>query len=499
MKTILNILLCFLLLLAGTSCHDVLDKEPLGELSTENFYDYQSYYLEALTAIYNQVHQGYVNGAHRPGVRGDCQSDDVVLGTTTPNANIISHYNYTYSAENNNQGPWNGLYTIVTLSNTFLEKVSDGQDNRSEVARGEAYFLRGWAYLMLYMWYGNPIVYTTNPVVVSEYNMSRATSEEVWARILEDFNEAQQRLPLRWDATNLGRATRGAALAHLAKAYLYMEDFPKAAETAAAVISLGVYELETDYARNFTLEGENNIESVFEIQYGVNLGPFGWQGTQHNLLQMYAPRAMANKIGYSGNVQGGYLPSQDLFNAYENNDRRVKANFILPGDTISFDGQSVVAPANINMFRNQNWSATGIANRKHLAPPSSFINGNAWNSVLNWKLMRFAEVLLMHAEAACNTGELATALNSLNRVRTRAGLTALTPQDVDQATLTGLIRLEYRRELAFEGHRFFNLMRWKVYPQAMISRGFVIGKHELYPIASTELVVNPTLEQNPNW
>lgn len=497
MKTLKNFVRIIFAVLFLSACEDVLDKEPLGQPAVENYYDTEATYLEALTAIYDQVHSGYIAGTHRPGNKGDAMSDDVNIGPTR-NATIISGYNYAFDAATNNAGPWGGLYDLISLANIFLERLSDEQDDRSAVARGEAYFLRGWAYHNLAKWYGSSILFTTTPAEAEEFYKPRASSADTWGQAIADLQEAEKRLPPTWDSENLGRATKGSALSYIAKSYLYLEDWDNVVSYTQTVMDLGVYTLAQDYGSNFTHAGENNAESIWEVQYGVSFGPFGWQGEQHNLLQHYGPKGLARKIGFSPNLQGGYEPTVDLFASYDSSDLRIKANFILPGDTLEFDERSLVTPANVDTFKIE-WSSTGIANRKWLAPPSTFTNGNAWQSTLNWKLMRYAELLLMHAEASNALGNTAEALSSLNQIRERAGIAPINEVEINQTSLTDSIRLEYRRELAFEAHRFFDLVRWGTIPQVMLNRGFVVGKHELQPIPQGEIDLNPELEQNPNW
>lgn len=497
MRILKNIVLTLSLGILLPSCESILEKEPLGQPAVDNYYNTEATYLEALTAIYDQVHSGYIGGGHRPGNKGDAMSDDVKLGPTR-NATVISAYNYAFDAATNNTGPWNGLYNLISLANIFLERVSDTQDKRSTVARGEAYFLRGWAYHTLAQWYGSAILFTTNPTTPKGFYQPRANREETWGQVIADLQEAAKRLPRQWDAKNLGRATQGAAFAYIARSYLYLKQYEKVVEYTQKVRDLGVYTLVPDYGSNFTHAGENNAESIWEVQYGASFGPFGWEGEQHNLLQHYGPKGLASKIGFSANLQGGYEPTEELFKSYERADKRIKANFILPGDTLTFDGQTLITPANVTTFKTQ-WSSTGIANRKWLAPPSTFINGNAWNSTLNWKLMRYAELVLMNAEAANEVGNTVQALASLNEIRKRAGVPLINSGTVNQTSLRDAIRLEYRRELAFEAHRFFDLARWGAIPSAMISRGFVVGKHELQPLPQNEIDLNPALVQNPNW
>ena len=485
-----SLLLSSLILVA---CESILDKEPLGLPDATTYYDSKATYMEALTGVYDQLHAGYVDN-HRPGIVGDAMSDDVKLGPTR-NAQVIAHYNYAFDAQQQVSNTWEGLYQMIALANVFLEKVSDNQDDLSRRARGEAYFLRGYAYHELARWFGRGQIFTTNPTNSAGFITDRSSSQATWGQAMADLRAAEQRLPATYTAVDLGRVTKGAALGYMAKTKLYQQQWDSVTYYIDKLNALNVYKLAPDYGINFQIAGENNEESVLEVQSGFTTQQFGRTGEQNNFLQHYGPRGLSGKIGFSNNLQGGYEPTLELFNLFAKNDKRIKACFVLPGDKLTFDGQSITAPASLSAFQAE-WSSTGIANIKWVTAPSTFVNANAWNTTLNWKLMRYAEVLLMQAEAANELGANEKAVEALNKVRVRAGLNALTTVP---AALRDSIRTEYRRELEFEGHRFFNLVRWKTIPQAMIKRGFVIGKHELYPIPQAQRDRNPMLSQNPGW
>ncbi len=306
-----------LVLLSSTSCEDLLDKEPLGTPDVTNYYDTQATYLEALSAVYDQF--SAFNNEHRPSIVGDVMSDDLQIGPTRNN-NVIAHYNYAFDASRSNTPAWDFLYNIIALSNTFLEKVSDDQDNLSRRARGEAYFLRGFAYYTLAQWYGRAIIFTTNPTTTEGFFKARASKEDTWNQAMSDLPAAAERLPARYDANNVGRATKGAALAYMAKAQLYQQKWDQAVYYAEQAMGLGVYDLALDYSENFNFEGENNRESVLEVQFGpTTLVRSLIGGEAHHQLQNFGPKGLAGKIGFTSNVQGGYEPTQDLFKQYAPN------------------------------------------------------------------------------------------------------------------------------------------------------------------------------------
>lgn len=495
------LLISFIFSLVG--CEDMLEKNPLGQPGSSTFYKTQSNYLEGLTAAYAYVHHGYTNGAHRPGNRGDNMSDDVIWGPKANNNNIKSLHYFTYSVAQAGTGPWWGQYEAISLANIIIDEITDDQDERSESARGEAFFLRGWEYANLAIWYGKAVIFTKNASTFEEYQREAVPFEKVFEQALADYAEAEKRLPVKWSnpSANAGRVTKGTALAYMAQAYLYLKDWAKAAEYAKKVIDLGAYSLVPNYGSMFTLAGENGTESIFEAQYGINPAQSGWQGNQNNLQQFYISGGVMDggKAGYSGSSpQGGYQPSPDLLSKYELKDKRRKAIFIFPGDTVMIDNYRIITPTDLAKFKST-WSETGASSKKWLCPPSGCAMKDPMKSTQNWIHMRYAEVLLMYAEALTEQGKIAEAIVPLNQVRQRAGLDAIKASDVNQSTLRDAVRLEYRREFALEGKRAFLVCRWGQIPQIMIDRGFVIGKHEHHPIPEGEIDSNKKLTQVEGW
>jgi hypothetical protein len=314
----------------------------------------------------------------------------------------------------------------------------------------------------------------------------------VYDTIVDDLTKAIVSLPEKnqYDATELGRATKGAARALLAKVYLFRNDFENAERLALEVINSGIYGLEEVFTDANGVNGEHGIESVFEI------GAVGLENVSGNQY--------ANVQGVRGTPNRGWgfnRPTPDLRSSFEEGDPRMKGTIIDLGDVI--DGVEIIGDAStpdVITDAQGNVIERETYNRKVWTPgtnvPSQFGH--------NRRILRYADVLLMAAEALNENNKPAEALVYLNQVRERAreGNENILP-DIDvtnQAELRGLIQRERRNELALEGHRFWDLVRWGLAEQELGPLGFQAGKHELFPVPQNEIDLSQgTMSQNPNW
>jgi hypothetical protein len=376
-----------------------------------------------------------------------------------------------------------------------IEYVSEIEMDQALRARyvGEAKFMRALFYFDLVKAYGGvPLVTSTAP----DFTQVRATADEIWTLIEQDLTEAIEALPLKteYPADEAGRATKGAAQALLGKAHLYQNEFVDAALLFDAVITSGLYDLEPDFDNANSVAAEFGVESVFEI------------GAVDGLLE-----GIENGTNFYANVQGvrgtpnrgwGFnRPSLELQAAFEANDPRLESTVIYLGEvldsvTISGDGPTP------DETRNENGDLIEIEcyNQKVWTPGQVVAPTQGHNR----RLIRFADVLLMAAEAHNENGNSTTALTYLNRVRMRAreGNAAILPDVTvtDKALLKASILQERRVELALEGHRFWDLVRTGNAPAVLGPLGFIAGKHELFPIPQSEIdLTQQRLDQNPNW
>lgn len=391
------------LLVAGC---DFLEKSPKGELTSDNFFQSQDDAVQATNATYNMLREWQVHVFPWLGVT-DIASDDATKGSTPADASFLLELdNKTFGPSNIAfEETWSGYFTGIYRANVALQNIPsiDNMDaGLQERLIGENKFLRAYFYFFLARAYGGvPLI--TEPLSPDEFEQPRASREEIYTLIEEDLNDAIDALPPRsaYGENEMGRATTGAAEGLLAKVHLFQEEYGEALTHAENVISSNEYDLLDDYWTIFRESGEFSSESVFEV--GAVALETGTEGSSQ-YAQVQGVRGSAN------NGWGFNQPSADLEEAYEPGDPRHQATILHPWETLP-DGSGVIAEVNPNM-RNQQY------NEK--AQPSVDAPGGSGNNTVNIRRLRYADVLLIAAEAAFREGNEADARDYLNDVRERA-------------------------------------------------------------------------------
>jgi hypothetical protein len=306
----------------------------------------------------------------------------------------------------------------------------------------------------------------------------RNSLDEIYQQIIEDCDRAAGFLPLQYTGSDVGRATKGAALGLAAKTRLYQKNWEGTLSYIDQIKALGIYALVPDYLDNFRKETQNNSESVFEIQHS-NLE----LGVGNNLNQWWSSKKIPDGYGFAE-------VTADLLNTFEAGDPR--RPFSIARNNEDYFGY-VYKPS---------YSSTGFGIKKYLQTEAEVSQKS--DGDINYTVIRYAEVLLWEAEANAELGRIPQAEQALEEVRARARAQATDPSTalpqlsgLDQQTLIDTIRHERRVELCFEMHRFFDLVRWGI-AETLIP-DFVKNKHEYFPIPQTELDLNPMLTQNPGY
>lgn len=495
------------LLVASSCSDDFLERPPLVDNVIENFYKTGNDAILAVNAAYVPMQWEFHKTYFNEWMLGDVVSDDALKG-----GNGISDMTDLFQLENFSATASNQLllefyraqYQGIYRSNLAITKIPDIPIDDSVMNLGmknrliaEAKFLRAFYYFRLVRVFGGvpKVIKILSP---SEYKMTQSPRDTIYNIIYDDLSSAIPNLWLKsqYPPEDLGRVTKGAAQALLMKAYLYNQRWSEAKALGDSIINSGEYSLETDYFRNFTLEGENGPESVFEIQYMEEpTSDYGdGYGFTRGTFNIIMQRTRVGSLGW-----GFDRPTIDLMNEYETGDPRKTATIYAP-DADLYLG---------NGYHSKKYALEGYT----LAHPT--------RGPLNYKITRYSDVLLMYAEAACEINDLTAAKTALEMVRARARGTssALLPAfpygsyTDNQADLRKAIRHERRIELALEGHRFFDLVRWGIAADVMNAYGenesaevkqyiqpFVTGKHELFPIPETEInLSNNKLKQNPGY
>ncbi|MDN5210735.1 RagB/SusD family nutrient uptake outer membrane protein [Fulvivirgaceae bacterium BMA12] len=404
---------------------------------------------------------------------------------------------------------WSEINKTVSTANQVLARVPDIDMDATRKAQilGEARFLRGFAHFYIFHTWGPHVPLHKEEIVnVEDLQLPAASAEEFYASMEEDFRTAQNSgLPMKWDATNVGRTSQGAATAMLGKVLLYQKKWSEATAEFAKILDSEFTLNGVAYEDNFNEAGVNNAESVFEIQYDGNING-GWGGSGGNV---WRGQAWENDIAPAA---GGIYTSQasvdvnrwvlDLFMEQTTNagleDPRARATMVwdYPGAMVYQDPFTL------------NFASDDIVVRKYLNFEHTRADDGGWPaSLANWRVIRYADVLLMYAEAMNEAnGGSPEAISRLNEVRQRVDMPNYGP--MDQTSLRQAIRDERVRELSIEGHRWFDLLRWEIadeiftnFPERRANSvtAFVPGKHEYLPVPQVDVDNNPNLDQNPAY
>ncbi len=502
-KNIVVIAASFIILMIGffgSGCKkNFLDRQPLGQYTTDNYpygtgsgpYDQYVFAAYASLRTWQTSVFGYIGAV-------SIRSDDADKGSTPADASTqIEMDNFPVTPTNGlTNDLWTGYYATITDCNIILNQVAKDSSNTPEatkmLAQGEARFLRGYSYFMLVRLFGNVPIVDTVLANVSASNVPQSSSAEVYAFIEKDLQFAASTLPLTWDPKFVGRATSGAANGMLAKVYLYEQKWQQAMTTAGIVINSGVYNLNTPYDKIFTEEGENSSGSVFEIQaYADANHKEDSYGCQYANVQGVRGSGQFN-LGWGFNV-----PSQELVDAYDSADPREKSTILFcPSPEPTRYGE--VFPSEPNPRYNK---------KVYTDPAVRNAVGDQFGWWVNIRVLRYSDILLMYAEAANEAGQTDEALAKLEMVRARArnGDANILPEvtTTDKGELRDAIRHERRIELAMEGERFFDIVRWGIADSVLHAAGktnFDATRDDLLPIPQTQIdISNGVLNQNPGY
>ena len=477
------------------SCSDTfVDVESLDE-NSEAFFNSESDYQLALVAAYD-----YLQTTSKFYQFAEIASDNTLCGgeSATDSPYIQQIDDMIHSPVGQSDGGlrtmWQWMYEAVNRCNYIMEfqDKTDFPNKTSVIAQTR--FLRAYYNFILVKWWGDvPMLVDKRIQFGDQFSIDRTPKADVYLLIEDDLIFAAANLPYIQNET--GRVTKGAAQALLGKVYLYQDKFTESATVLEDLIDKGPHRLLTsaEYPNLFERDWENNIESVFEIQYSdVDGGSFDcFQCLEGNYSTYFnGPRGFVDS---TGKFDAGYsfnVPTQEVVDAFEPGDLRFETS-ILDID------QYIIDNAGSSYDPTAGYEQTGYFNRKYIARKGDLNIGDAaLTNPDNYRAIRFADVLLMAAEAL-NRGNIsdARAQDYLNEVRNRAMLGDVTTTG---ANLTNDIYKERRVELVGEGHRFFDLVRTGRAAQEI--DGFQTGKHELFPIPIEEILLSGNRwDNNPQY
>lgn len=468
------------LLVITTKCSDkFLERPPLNQMTEEIFWSNEQDATLAVNAMYDafQTDMGYRLGGFQ---FGDVPGDDMA---SFDKDWFLPHDNFTANATNTQVlRAWRAWWAGIARANAVLDRVPAIVMDETLKTRflNEAKFVRAVCYFNIVTIWGDAPLQLHEFEQGQVFNATRQPQAELWAQIEKDFSEAEA-LPVSYP-TEAGRATKGAAKAFLSRTYLYEKKYQQAADKAKEVIDMGVYALHDDYIKNFKTAFENGVESIFEIQFVAGTG--GWGNNEGNWVPSFTGPG-GNAYVPSG-AWGIVVPEKTAPDAYEADDKRRAVNL--------FEAGSVY---NDTPF-DPKWSQSGLMLAKYIVGDAPVKTEGAIDAERNMPVIRYAEVLLIYAEALNEVDKTSEAEAPLNEVRARAGLDPKTGLGKD--AFRDAVMQERRIELFGEGHRFFDLRRWgKVDEYVRVNGGkanYSEPKNLYFPIPQTERDLNPGLDQN---
>ena len=482
------ILLIGFTLIIVSACSKFLTEDLKGEFSSDTYYKNDKQALQAINGVYNAL--AFSNSDNDLWVFGDVASDDAVKGGNPGDQAEITYIDE-HTANTTNGviiNYWRFAYEAIARANNVIANVPAVTMDEALKNRiiGEAKFMRAYNYFNLVNIFGRVPLKLLPQLTQETIHVPLSEVSVIYQQIQTDLSEAAVVLPVSYMfEEGIGRVTRGAALAMLGKASLYQQQWAAASGYFQQVEALGIYSMLTDYANNFKLAYENSSESIFEIQHLTGQNPF----TGSALNQWFAPAA-----------EGGYYfnaPTQSLVDAFE----KSSTGEVDPRLDVSVgrDGQPWL---NGDIF-SSSWSPTGFLTKKHQQPLSEVSSSLKGDGDLNYIYLRYADLILMKAEAFNENGNADSARANLNRVRhrARASFNGTPPASLladittlDKNLLRTAIQRERRVELAQEFHRYFDLMRWgKDVAEAALGADFNYETKRYFPLPQKEIDANQAI------
>ncbi len=480
-------------LLAG--CEGFLDQRPEGTIPSAGLdYSNPDNTFLPVSAAYASL-RSY--GAHVFPYIGafEITSDNADKGSSPEDNPPMGELdNLTYDATNGLiNSLWVGYFDIVSAANHAIHQMtlfSGALRNSADVAyaqqcQGEAKAIRAYAYFNLTRLFGRVPIIDTTLTAADLASLKQSTSEQLYSFIEKDLKEAAEVLPASYSKEWAGRITRFTAMAIKAKVHLYQQEWDSVALLTDKIIASGRYGLLNDFRQVFSIDGENSRESLFEIQSST-LGKSTGPQTYLEYAYVQGPR------GNTPSAMQGWgfcTPTQNLIDFFT-----ARGEVIRPATTLLYRGTMTPEGDSIKMA-----CSNPVYNGKVYTPLIyNLWNYNGYGFDHNIRILRYADVLLMYAEALARGATVSTtsglnADGAVNMVRERAGLTPVTGVTLQQ------IWDERRAELALEEDRFFDLIRTGQAATALASKGFTTGKHEVFPIPAAQMATNPNLTQNSNY
>ena len=503
-QTMVAMLIAIPTILLFSGCKKFLDRKPLQATVDDlqvGALDAQA--LGLYGAVRNSAVEPYVGDGFESiswvAMNGFRSDDAEIVADPGASAWHQTYDQFQYTKDDWGAGLyWDKHYVLIGLCNSALDAAVkyNYTDPASIINTAEIKFFRAFSYFDLVRTYGEvpkidfPIV---NP---TDANVAKSSVADIYALIDEDLTFAEQNLPLTWEAKFAGRLTSGTAKTLHAKALLYRQQWAAALNLTTQVIGSNQYSLYPNYAKMFKQSGELCSESIFEIQASKTSGDGNTFWSRYGQCQGVRGAAGTNwDLGWGWNT-----PTAALVATYEAGDLRKDGTILYSNQSDGGDATGGYGNTVPNLTNALYWNKKVYSNyTDYLTAGLNTPNNDAQNTFVNHRVLRYADVLLMAAEAANEIGggtNGADAATWVNLVRARAGLAPIT--FTDQATMRNIIKHERRVEFGMEFERFFDLVRWNDAISVLGPLGYQ-NKNRFYPIPSSAINSNPLLVQNPDY
>ncbi len=517
MKKYTNILLLSVLVIAATSCKkSFLEKPNQNELSGSSFWKTKEHAMQGITATYGALQSAsgdkwtwfeetYISATYK--------TDEIINNKAEGYGKSLHGYTYT-TDESSFTNMWHMCFAGINRANQCIENIpnvsGNSQTGLSDAEKNslvaEAKFLRAHFYFQLMNYFKNIPLITATPKTDAEYYPKEGTEEQVWAQIEADLTEAKQYLPEGRTGDETGRVTKYTAQAYLGKAYLFQEKFQQANDEFAGVIGSNNYALQTDFSSNFNGTNENSPESLFEIQFSADRSngndertPMAWEVSSYALngWELFYPSPwLVDELKKDKKADGTY------------SDRVYGTMFF---DDVNSKAVVVDQPGVVKSYADVKNDLNYPVFFKKYSYPTDLADNNNYTGI-NINLMRYADVLLMQAEALNERGLTDEGTTLVNLVRSRSKAAPLGIMTKDQLR-TQIRHHERPCELAMEYTiRWADLYRWsksKAAPEKIkatltthqqeFAGNYIDGKHDIYPVPLSEISKNPNIHQSAGW
>ncbi|WP_207497212.1 RagB/SusD family nutrient uptake outer membrane protein [Aridibaculum aurantiacum] len=519
--------LLYIILAAGmlAGCRKELDQVNPNQQTSESFWKTQDDAMKGVNAAYSSLlpDGGYMRCTP---LMLDTRADD--CRSNSPWDQMYNSGKFALQPGNDAIYGWayETYYQGVFRCNQVLQHVPGIEMDQALKNRllGQAYFLRGLYFYHLVNFWGNVPLPLTTASEIGSYKIPQSTPEQGWNQVISDFTKAAEMLPARYatltgpDKGDLGRATKGAAMAFLGKAYLFNKKYTEAAAQFKAIMDMNLYSLVPNYRDNFTEVSENNSESLFEVQFSRDAGgrDLGWGGPP----QPGWGKTSARAITYAPRGFGwtDVQPTRTVLNDFrleKTVDNKVDPRLlstIFYNDTV--DTKLPTTPMYQTTFQAHYANNAADRNDLYCKKYQNYLGNRPdefdWRSGINERIMRYADVLLMYAECLNEMGQTNAAYPIIQQVRSRVNLPnlATVKPNMTQAQMRDQLAHERLLEFSQEGHRFDDIRRWgwlqdpsklALLKQRDPEFNTYAPGREYFPLPQREIDLNPGYKQNPGY